>query len=227
MTQAVAVTTDPASKVYEIGLRVLRYVLIGTVAVLGVRFFWKDAVPYMLEHSADQFRHYWQVRWWLLAHIGSGTVALLFGPFQFWSGLRRRHLNIHRLTGRVYLGAVALGAAAGYYLAAVSPGGADWSVALAALATAWVTTAGMALLAIKRRMIDVHKQWMIRSYVVTFAFVTFRWLNEMPALRSYLGDGAGVTIMWACWVLPLGVTEVVFQLQAMRAHSRKRAPATS
>ena len=32
---------------------------------------------------------------------------------------------------------------------------------------------GMALIAIRRRNFIQHKEWMIRSYVVTFAFVTF------------------------------------------------------
>jgi hypothetical protein len=34
----------------------------------------------------------------------------------------------------------------------------------------------MAFLAIRRRQITQHQDWMIRSYVVTFAFVFFRMI---------------------------------------------------
>jgi Predicted membrane protein (DUF2306) len=44
------------------------------------------------------------------------------------------------------------------------------------LAFAWITTASMAYISVMRGRILQHKEWMIRSYVVTFAFVTFRWL---------------------------------------------------
>jgi len=35
-----------------------------------------------------------------------------------------------------------------------------------------------------RGRIIEHKEWMIRSYVVTFAFVIFRWLNEVEAIKG-------------------------------------------
>jgi hypothetical protein len=45
----------------------------------------------------------------------------------------------------------------------------------------WVTTTTRAYLAIRRSLIDQHKEWMIRNYVVTFAFVTFRVIQ--PSLQ--------------------------------------------
>jgi uncharacterized membrane protein YozB (DUF420 family) len=39
------------------------------------------------------------------------------------------------------------------------------------LSTAWVLTTGMALAAIRKRAIERHRELMIRSYTVTFAFV--------------------------------------------------------
>ena len=59
----------------------------------------KDAVPYMIDFTSEQYTRFWDVRWWLVTHITGGTVALLIGPFQFWSGLRRRHLRVHKMSG--------------------------------------------------------------------------------------------------------------------------------
>lgn len=51
---------------------------------------------------------------------------------------------------------------------------------------------------------------MTRSYVVTFAFVSFRWLVELPALQA-LGDSKFATATWFSWVVPLLVTEIGLQ----------------
>jgi hypothetical protein len=85
-------------------------------------------------------------------------------------------------------------------------------MALASLAVAWLTTTGLALLSIKRRMIAQHKEWMIRSYVVTFAFVNFRILGGI-----FQVTGVGTLIQqleasaWFCWAVPLLITEVILQ----------------
>lgn len=52
---------------------------------------------------------------------------------------------------------------------------------------------------------------MIRSYVVTFAFVTFRWLVDLPlviGLMENFGE-RGPAVGWFSWTIPLLITEVV------------------
>jgi hypothetical protein len=61
------------------------------------------------------------------------------------------------------------------------------------------------------RQITLHKEWMIRSYVVvTFGFVFFRLRSNWPVS---LGIGTRPEIVsavsWLCWALPLLVVEVV------------------
>jgi hypothetical protein len=52
---------------------------------------------------------------------------------------------------------------------------------------------------------------MVRSYVVTFAFVFFRWFAELPILTSLSPPERYATIGWLCWTLPLLATELVLQ----------------
>ena len=47
---------------------------------------------------------------------------------------------------------------------------------------------GAALITARNRQIDRHRQWMVRSYAVTFTFVSSRVLNLWPAYWSHLGD---------------------------------------
>jgi hypothetical protein len=44
------------------------------------------------------------------------------------------------------------------------------------------------VIAARNRQIAVHRQWMARSYAVTFTFVSTRVLNLVPAYWSHLGD---------------------------------------
>ena len=215
MAQSAVTEVPNASPIPSWLPRALMYGALAAVALLGVRFFVSDAVPYYTDITADQYGRYWGMRPWFLGHILGGTLALSMGPFQFWSGLKRRSLHVHKWTGRLYVGGIALGATASVYLALTSPSSTDWTVGLLALAAAWVGTTSMAFYAIKRRKITFHKEWMIRSYVVTFAFVTFRWWSDIPAIRDYLGDSRPITLMWACWAIPLLVTEMVIQMRAM------------
>ena len=59
------------------------------------------------------------MRKWLIPHGLAGLTVLLIGPFQFSSRFRQRHPRIHRIMGRFYLGAIAVSAPMGMYLALV------------------------------------------------------------------------------------------------------------
>ncbi len=133
-------------------------------------------------------------------HMTGGMVALLSGPRQFWTGFRARFVRLHRWTGRLFLSGVALGSIGAFRIAIVDASGWAFGFALFALALAWVTTAAVAFYAILSGSIQVHKEWMVRTYVVTFAFVTFRLLNDFTPLSRLQPDGDRiVTIAWACW----------------------------
>lgn len=83
---------------------------------------------------------------------------------------------------------------------------------LAFLAVAWLTTATMAFLAVRRRNFVQHRQWMIRSYVVTFAFVSYRLVDDVMDFYGFASsEGRDAMLAWMCWAVPLLLTEVVLQ----------------
>ena len=55
-------------------------------------------------------------------------------------------------------------------------------------AAAWMVCTTAAFVAARNRQITVHRQWMARSYAVTFTFVSSRVLNLVPAYWRHLGD---------------------------------------
>ena len=188
---------------------VLGWIAAGILAIVGLRFFVTSALHYFVDFSQESYQIYWPNRWYLLVHVAGGSIALLSGPFQIWSGLRRRVLGAHRFLGTAYLTGVVIGSLGAFYMAAVSPLP-TFGIALTVLAIAWLVTSSMALIAIKYRRIEIHKEWMMRSYVVTFGFVVFRLIDEMN-LFANLGNERFATIAWVCWTIPLLLVEVALQ----------------
>jgi uncharacterized membrane protein len=181
------------------------------VAAVGLIFVAGVALPYFLLDQA-QFRSYWPRRWWLLLHISTGIVALLTGPVQLWLGITDRLPELHRKLGTTYLLAVLTSSMAAFYLAFHTDLGWMISSGLIGLAIAWLTTSGMAYTAIRRHLIEQHKEWMIRSYVVTTAFVTFRvfYLLVQSTGVGTPNEQLGIA-SWFCWAVPLLVTEAWLQ----------------
>src|ERR1700677_1798347 len=120
----------------------------------------------------------------LIPHTLAGIFALLIGPINFSSRIRQRHLQLHRILGRIYVISVFVGSFTGIALAWGRPGLPGTSMQ----AAAWMVCATAAFLTARNRQIVQHRQWMARSYAVTFTFVSSRVLNLWPRYWSHLGD---------------------------------------
>lgn len=223
--QVVAPSSPPSSR------RMVKITALAAVLLAAAAFVARYPFYYYLHFSQTGFTdphhgapNYWVMRVWLLLHISGGMVALLIGPFQFSQSLRRRYLKLHRLSGRVYLISVLCGSLAAFRLIAGTTFGRAFGFGLMMLAVAWLTTSGMAYYAVMKRQIPVHREWMVRSYVVTFAFVTFRIFNDYPPFNTWLpGNELAITNAWVCWSVPLLFTEVFLQLARMRTGTKSIA----
>jgi uncharacterized membrane protein len=118
----------------------------------------------------------------LIPHTLAGTLTLIIGPLNFSSRLRQRRL--HQILGRIYVFCVFVGSYTGIALAAGRPGLPGTSMQ----AAAWIVCTLAAWMTARNRQIVQHRQWMARSYAVTFTFVSSRVLNLWPRYWSHLGD---------------------------------------
>lgn len=134
-------------------------------------------------------------------HIYLGAVALLTGWSQFIKKWRNKRLNFHRNLGKVYIIVVLLSGISGLYIAYFAEGGIPAQLGFTGLALSWLYTTIMAYTSIRKKKINDHQKWMIRSYALTFAAVTLRiWL---PMFQYGFGMdfiSAYVIIAWLCWV---------------------------
>ena len=168
--------------------------------------------------SEQSYGYYWAYRLPLIAHVSGGLFALLVGVFQLWSGLNAQSMAAHPWSGRLYVAGVLVGSLGALVLAVTSAlYGFAWAVGLVSLAVSWLAITGMALLTIERRNIKAHRQWMIRSYIVTFAFVLFRFATDFIPTEAWWGVSTpdmSVAMIWAVWVLPLIGYEIWLQYRA-------------
>ena len=129
-------------------------------------------------------------RWLLIPHAICGTFALVSGPFQFSSRLRQRNLRAHRMLGRLYVLAV--------YGAALMAFTIEWHrplfVGTVTQGGAWILATTLAWITAKNGHVNVHRQWVARSYAVTFTFVLLRVLSVWPAYWN-LPDSLNVIVI--------------------------------
>ena len=147
----------------------------------------------------------------LIPHTLCGMIALLAGPIQFSSRVRLRYPRFHRVLGRAYVVSVFLGAGTGVALAFGRPG----FPGTCGQAGAWVICTTAAFLTARNRQMVQHRQWMIRSYAVTFTFVSSRVLNLWPVYWSHLGDVLSAVGVIAFTLFSLLIVEIGFSWDAL------------
>jgi uncharacterized membrane protein len=169
----------------------------------------------------------------LMVHVVGAVLYAVLGAFQFSARLRRRHLNWHRRSGRILVGAGLAVALSGLWMTLFFPGapGGDllWGIRLlVSLAMAAFLILGFS--ALRRRDLPAHRAWMMRAYALglgpgTQAFtegvgeVLFGATDLTKALA--LGLGWAINAVVAKWLIRRpSVRRAARARQASRARTR-------
>lgn len=199
-----------------------RTTVLGGLALLAASGFFIVHSRHLLSSAPAALGKYQPVKWLLWLHISFGAVTLLTGPFLLWDNFRARYLSLHRRFGLVYVVAVAISGLCAVVLSATTAYAVNrpYAFALHVWVGVWLFSTGFAFFAIKQRRIQVHKEWMVRSYLVTFAFVLSASLLKVPAVQR-LGSFAELSpsLFWLAWAVPLFIYDVRLSLR------RKPSPA--
>ena len=182
-------------------------------------------------HSSDPiWSHYQPFKWWLLPHGLSAACALLLGPMQFSDRLRRRFTKMHRIVGRVYVVGALIGAPLGafiqYRFNERMGDSRSFSVATVVDASLWMLTTAIALSFAMRGKIQLHRQWMTRSYAVAIVFLEVRVVSGLGGWDN--NSTAMETTVWTCVALSLLFADIAIQWRELlpaRAVAVKAMPA--
>lgn len=187
--------------------------------VLALSVYFITVNAHLFELTPEALGKYFGVKWLLLLHVSGGAVALLTGPFQLWDELRVRRRALHRAMGKVYVLAIATSAPCAVYLTLTTARevGRPYVFSLQAWVSVWMLSTWLAYRYARQKKIELHKEWMVRSYLVTLAFVLSALLYKLPFV-SRQGSFAEVSpgLFWAGWAIPLFAWDVALSAKRKR-----------
>ncbi|HZB89094.1 MAG TPA: DUF2306 domain-containing protein [Terracidiphilus sp.] len=216
--QSPAIKQSPSSPAATRWGKMALWIMAGA-ATLSVTFY--SEVP--LLRQARERAYLSTIPWLIVPHIAGGIIALLSGPLQFSNRLRRRHLQFHRLLGRVYVASVFVAAPLAILLANQhhDPRGRPFVAAIWFQAGIWLAATAAAFITVRNGHIQQHREWMVRSYALTFTFVTTRVLQPLPAWKDHGETGFAMQIVMITF-LSIFIPDIAFhwrQLTTSRRHS--------
>ena len=143
----------------------------------------------------------------LVIHVAGGVLALLSGPLQFVRRIRARRPTFHRVTGRLYVAACAIGAPSGLVLAIGSTAGPAVSIGFGIPAILCGAFTWLGWRAAVERRFAAHAEWMLRSYATIAAAITLRLLIPASAYLDFDFLAAYRVNAWLAWIINLALVE--------------------
>ena len=158
-----------------------------------------------------------------LLHVLPGGILLTLAPFQFSRRIPSRHIQFHRWSGRVLIVTTFVVVLTALYFGVLAPYGGPYEVIATILFGGFCLAAVCrAFLAIRRRQVARHREWMIRAFAIAIGISTIRIVGGVfdmvltPA--GYHPQEIFVLSFWTGWLITLGAAELWIR------YTRPRSP---
>ncbi|MFK7887534.1 MAG: DUF2306 domain-containing protein [Gammaproteobacteria bacterium] len=191
-------------RIRRVFCRVLYFVLALAVAAHAVGYLFQWPNPY------NRFA----INFAALQHIGVpghffyGALALVLTPVQISGAVRRRWPRVHRLTGLVYLMAVAIAGVCALRLAPTALHGTVTRIGFLILGSLWLLVTAYAWQRILVRDFEGHARWMYRSIALTSSAITLRIMLGLGVPLAGLPMSTVYPVAaWGCWLINLALCE--------------------
>lgn len=203
--KAAGITSFPTSKADIVPLLIW-------FVVIFITWVFMHGADHYLELTPEALGKYFQLRWILIIHITAGGGALVTGIIQFWPKLRNYSWRLHRMVGFLYLLSILVSSICALTLAFTTAYEVNWANAftLQIWASVWITSSFIAYYAGVRKKFNLHREWMIRSYIVTAAFLISGLMLKIPYIQQ-LGpyEEISTPLFGMGWAVPLYVYEII------------------
>jgi uncharacterized membrane protein len=193
-----------------------KYLLFAFIAFLYAYVLWHNE-SFLINRADPEWLHIAPFKWFLLPHGLAAGCALILGPLQFSERLRRRFAKLHRVMGRFYVGGCLIGAPIGIYIQNFETvhlyhnDPADFSLTIASVFQAgiWIFCTLMALAFILQRKVQLHRQWMTRSFACAIIFLEVRAVQGVFKIDFKFIE----IIVWSCVAAAVPLADLVLHLE--------------
>lgn len=155
----------------------------------------------------------------LVSHIFLGSIVLLAASLQVWPWLRQNHPRVHRWTGRTYVAALVPASICVIIIGPMTDRGPNAIVANTVLGVLWLVCTVRGFRAARARRFDEHREWMLRSFALSFSIVANRFWTALSLAVFAPGAFTGAVVdettinqavgvaAWTSWVVNLLIVE--------------------
>ncbi len=197
-------------------IKTARILVIFLLLPVVLYYLWTHGFVYFNFTKNVYTSYYWYRAPWLLGHVVLGITATLIGCLQLIPAIRKRYPALHRNLGTIYICCVGLSTLISFHLVATAQLGIVYQTGLFMLGVVWLLTTLMGYACARLKYFDMHKEWMIKSFVLTLSFVNFRLVDDLLTRAGVANFVARKVLMaWACWAIPLFITELVLQVRRL------------
>jgi predicted membrane protein DUF2306 len=201
--------------------KTLLFVMIGAMYL----YVFLTTENFLWDKSSPEWTHIAPFRQILLPHGLAAAFALLLGPFQFSERLRRKYVIVHKTMGYFYIAGCYIGAPLGLYIQRFEEklGTYSHSFTIATVMDAgiWIFATTMALIMIRTKRMQQHRQWMIRSFACALIFLEVRAIMVL----FQLPEPAVEAVVWACVAAAFPIADLVLQTEELLRQRARRVAA--
>ena len=198
-------------------------------AVMGLALLlvlWTDE-RFWLNPADPHWKHIDPVKYLLMLHGIAGATALTAGAFQFSSRLRRARPAVHRMMGKIYIGAVTVASPLAFCVGTGPIEPVTIHVQQYLMAPLWWLCTLIAWACIRNGQVALHKPWMMRSYGFALIFV----LSRVPDAFMDTSDPQFLSdLLWPLTLVALIAPDLILTTQALwkiRSAKARHAAATA
>ena len=152
---------------------------------------------------------YYQVAFFV--HVYTSMLVLLAGLTQFSNKVLHQYPLIHRCSGWLYVSIVLLfSGPSGFIMSLHANGGISSQLGFILLSILWMYFTAQAIYQIKKKNIQSHKKFMIRSFALALSAITLRaWKYIIVGIFMPKPMDAYRIVAWLGWVINLIIAEII------------------
>lgn len=183
-------------------------------------FIYDTTYGFLAEKQAELQNPLWAISFYV--HIATATVCLMVPVFQFLVRITKATHRWHVILGRGYVWSTLLFVCpTGTYMALFAKGGLGAQTGFMAqgILLAWFTWKGYQ--SIKKHQLNTHVEWMVRSYAIATAALTFRLYH---LIFIFLGLEYNANYTAAQWISVVGnLLLAEFIISYIRSRRQRKA----